>query len=130
MDEALYDEFGNYIGPELSDDDSDSSAGDHSEGSDNEQDGAEGMETEDAPRMTTLDEVELSEATYIVLHEDKKYYPEASEVYGEETEINVEEEDSQPIEEPIIAPVKTKDFDLLETEFPTVSYTREFLFSI
>lgn len=126
MDEALYDEFGNYIGPELSDDDSDSSAGDHSEGSDNEQDGAEGMETEDAPRMTTLDEVELSESTDIVLHEDKKYYPEASEVYGEETEINVEEEDSQPIEEPIIAPVKTKDFDLLETEFPTVSYTREF----
>ena len=40
MDEALYDEFGNYIGPELSDD-SDSSAGDHSEGSDNEQDARE-----------------------------------------------------------------------------------------
>ena len=130
MDEALYDEFGNYIGPELSDDD-DSSAGSAEEGSDDDGDAAEGggaadMETDDGPRMTTLDEVELSESTEIVLHEDKKYYPEASEVYGDETEINVEEEDSQPIEEPIIAPVKSKKFDMLETEMPTVMYTREF----
>ncbi len=125
MDEALYDEFGNYIGPELSDDSDDSSA---EEGSDGEGEAAEGdaMETEDGPRMTTLDEVELSESTDIVLHEDKKYYPEASEVYGEETEINVEEEDSQPIEEPIIAPVKSKNFDALETEMPAVTFTREF----
>ena len=78
--EALYDEFGNYIGPELSDDD-DSSAGSADEGSDAEEaaDGAGDMETDEGPRMTTLDEVELSESTEIVLHEDK-YYPEASGV--------------------------------------------------
>ena len=30
------------------------------------------------------------------------------------------------IEEPVIAPVKTKNVDILETEMPTVVYTREF----
>ena len=41
----------------------------------------------------------------IVLHEDKKYYPSASEVYPE-AETLVEEEDRQPLSEPIIAPVR------------------------
>ena len=47
------------------------------------------MDTDEGPRMTTLDEVDVSASTEIVLHEDKKYYPEASEVYGEDAEINV-----------------------------------------
>ena len=34
----------------------------------------------------------------IVLHEDKKYYPSAEEVYGQETETLVMEEDAQPLE--------------------------------
>lgn len=34
----------------------------------------------------------------IVLHEDKKYYPSAEEVYGKETETLVMEEDAQPLE--------------------------------
>ena len=34
----------------------------------------------------------------IVLHEDKKYYPTAEEVYGKETETLVMEEDAQPLE--------------------------------
>ena len=132
MDEALYDEFGNYIGPELSDDSdgSDSDAGSDAGSDDEGAAGAEGgeapMDTDEGPRMTTLDEVDVSASTEIVLHEDKKYYPEASEVYGEDAEINVEEEDAQDIEEPVIAPVKTKNVDILETEMPTVVYTREF----
>ena len=34
----------------------------------------------------------------IVLHEDKKYYPTAEEVYGKGTETLVMEEDAQPLE--------------------------------
>lgn len=34
----------------------------------------------------------------VVLHEDKKYYPSAEEVYGAETETLVMEEDAQPLE--------------------------------
>ena len=37
-------------------------------------------------------------ATQIVLHEDKKYYPSAEEVYGKGTETLVMEEDAQPLE--------------------------------
>ena len=41
--------------------------------------------------------------TGIVLAEDKKYYPSAQEVYGEDTETLVETEDAQALEVPIIA---------------------------
>jgi hypothetical protein len=34
----------------------------------------------------------------VVLHEDKKYYPSAEEVYGQETETLVMDEDAQPLE--------------------------------
>lgn len=34
----------------------------------------------------------------VVLHEDKKYYPTAEEMYGKETETLVMEEDAQPLE--------------------------------
>lgn len=62
----------------------------------------------------------------IVLHEDKKYFPDASEVYPE-AETLVQDEDTQPLTEPIIAPLKTKNFHLLEKkkEFPAVTYSKE-----
>ena len=47
-------------------------------------------------------------STAVVLHEDKKYYPSAEEVYGEGIEALVQEEDAQPLEVPIIAPVKVR----------------------
>ena len=53
----------------------------------------------------------------IVLHEDKKYYPDAEEVFPE-AETLVQEEDTQDISEPVIAPVKTKTFSVLEKETP------------
>jgi U5 small nuclear ribonucleoprotein component len=63
MDE-LYDEFGNYIGPDL------------------ESDEDEGMD----------EDVEQEEAvsSAVVLHEDKKYYPTAMEIYGAGVEVNSE----------------------------------------
>src|SRR5690606_21071341 len=42
----------------------------------------------------------------IVLHEDKQYYLTAHELYGPEVETLVQEEDTQLLTEPIIAPIK------------------------
>ena len=47
-------------------------------------------------------------ASQVVLHEDKKYYPTAEEVFGPDTETLVMEEDAQPLEVPIVAPIKHK----------------------
>jgi len=66
MDTEHYDEFGNYIGPELEDSDSE-----------------EEMEEQESemPLVPTgveiegTEEVEEDESMQVVLHEDKKYYP-------------------------------------------------------
>ena len=55
-------------------------------------------------------------ANAVVLHEDKKYYPTALEVYGPEVETLVQEEDAQPLTEPIIAPVRKNKFQHVENE--------------
>ncbi|VDL68841.1 unnamed protein product, partial [Nippostrongylus brasiliensis] len=48
------------------------------------------------------DDAEEIPQNQIVLHEDKKYYATALEVYGENVETIVQEEDAQPLTEPII----------------------------
>uniref|UniRef100_A0A8B9SIE4 116 kDa U5 small nuclear ribonucleoprotein component n=1 Tax=Anas platyrhynchos TaxID=8839 RepID=A0A8B9SIE4_ANAPL len=89
MDTDLYDEFGNYIGPELDSDDEDDELGreakDLDELEDDDDDDDMGDHDEDHPGME------------VVLHEDKKYYPTAEEVYGPEVETIVQEEDTQPL---------------------------------
>uniref|UniRef100_A0A803MZW0 SNU114 homolog n=2 Tax=Chenopodium quinoa TaxID=63459 RepID=A0A803MZW0_CHEQI len=67
--------------------------------------------------MTTSHGVEDDEDTemadnQVVLAEDKKYYPTAEEVYGEDVETLVEDEDELPLEQPIIRPVKALKFEL------------------
>ncbi len=54
----------------------------------------------------------------VVLHEDKQYYPSASEVYGEEVETMVQEEDAQPLSVPIVEPVKIRRFAVQEEGLP------------
>ena len=61
----------------------------------------------------------------VVLHEDKKYYPDAEEVYGE-AETLVQDEDTQPLSRPIIAPIKTKQFSALETTVPETTVRLSF----
>lgn len=63
----------------------------------------------------------------VILHEDKQYYPSAQQVYGEDVETMVQEEDAQPLSEPIIAPVQDKKFAIAETELPPVHFSREFM---
>jgi U5 small nuclear ribonucleoprotein component len=53
----------------------------------------------------------------VILHEDKKYYPDAEDVYPE-AETMVQDEDTQPLDQPIIAPIRTKHFDHVEKKPP------------
>lgn len=120
MDQDLYDEFGNYIGPELESDDEDEDE-DLARGT-----GMDIEEREDDDVDMDPDDDEIPQ-NQVVLHEDKKYYPTAEEVYGPEVETIVHEEDTQPLTEPIIAPVKKKKFSMLEQELPDTLYEMEFL---
>src|SRR6056300_784377 len=102
----LYDEFGNYIGPDV-----DSDADSH--GDDGEEDDAwmDRAEAAADARMNATsggdfdgaaeeedEDMEDANRGAITLAEDKKYYPSAEEVYGEGTETLVENEDAQPLE--------------------------------
>lgn len=61
----------------------------------------------------------------VVLHEDKKYYPTALEVYGPDVETIVQEEDAQPLDKPLIEPVKKLKFQLKEQNLPDTVYEME-----
>ena len=124
MESSLYDEFGNYVGPEIeSDRDSDDEVEDedlqdkHLEenGSDGEQGpgGSNGW-------ITTINDVEME--NQIVLPEDKKYYPTAEEVYGEDVETLVMDEDEQSLEQPIIKPVRDIRFEVGVIKDQTTTY--------
>jgi len=121
MDSDLYDEFGNYIGPELEsdDDDDDGSEEDPKEDNEEEREFDEDMENEA--------EEDGGHSMAIVLHEDKKYYPSSGEVYGPDVETIVHEEDTQPLTKPIIEPVRKNKFEHVEQELPATTYQMEFL---
>lgn len=106
----LYDEFGNYIGPQQEEDQEDDL--DYEELAENEEE-------------VLREEEQRVEEDQIVLYEDKKYYPEMDEVYkGVETLI--EEEDAQAITDPLIKDVREKKFDL-RVPVPQLEYSVAFL---
>eukprot|EP00045_Choanoeca_perplexa_P006490 m.55495 g.55495 ORF g.55495 m.55495 type:complete len:989 (-) comp13654_c0_seq1:58-3024(-) len=129
MDSDLYDEFGNYIGPDLDSEEDDelpdvgNDYGETAPMDDGEDDTAEPVQHE----LLREEQPQLSESQAIVLHEDKKYYPTAQEVYGEDVETIVQMEDNQPLEEPIIKPVVESKFTQVEDELPATVYEKEFL---
>ena len=103
--DSNYDEFGNYIGPELGSDDDD--------GSDDDGDGGWDGDSVAGGALTagggeggddTMDD-DGATSTAVVLHEDKKYYPSAEEVYPGVNTATLDE-DAQPLEEPILKPKK------------------------
>jgi len=69
------------------------------------------------------DDIQMS----VVLHEDKKYYPTAEEIYGPDVETIVQEEDAQPLTEPIIQPVRIKKFSHHVQDLPATSYDLEYV---
>lgn len=138
MDGDLYDEFGNYIGPELESDEEEEhiygaeyGASSRYRRDEDEEEEEEDRDEEDEENTQQLMETNAADdggaSSAIVLHEDKKYYPTAEEIYGPEVETIVQEEDAQPLTEPIIAPVKRSRFAIVEQEVPNTTYELEFL---
>lgn len=72
---------------------------------------------------------ETDDENKIVQYEDKEYYPDPSQVYGDDVEILVEEEDHQHIDEPLISLSKENKFDLIEKnlEYMETTFSYEFL---
>lgn len=78
--------------------------------------------------MDADEEIEHDEdkdVTAVVLHEDKRYYPTAVEVYGPDVETIVQEEDAQPLDKPLIEPVKKHRFQMKEQDLPETTYDME-----
>lgn len=72
-----------------------------------------------------IDDKEDEEQMQVVLHEDKKYYPTAEEIYGPDVEALVQEEDTQPLTQPIIEPVRQKKFSHHVQDLPMTTYNLE-----
>lgn len=99
----LYDEFGNYIGPELddsSDDDDDSAAAgvDIPDDTSDVSGAREDMMLVDTTVVDTTGEATVTAEPMqaIVLHEDKEHYASADVVYGQEVRTAVIDEDALP----------------------------------
>lgn len=129
-EQDLYDEFGNYLGP--LDDGADRNVANIEEGAEEEEEEEEEegsyFDVEKQRRIppppasvTSMDrdmlEVVAATQNAVVLHEDKQYYPSAETLYGKDVDIQVQEEDTQLLTEPIVEPVKIKQFQLVEDEF-------------
>ncbi|CAK7338532.1 unnamed protein product [Dovyalis caffra] len=115
MDDNLYDEFGNYIGPEIESDresdgeEEDEELPDKPHEDEEESDGEEAVHASNG-WLTASNDVDMD--NQVVLAEDKKYYPTAEEVYGPGVETLVNDEDEQPLEQPIIKPVRNIKFEV------------------
>jgi U5 small nuclear ribonucleoprotein component len=128
-DADLYDEFGNYCGPELdsdssddSDDEASAAPSDHSLPEEADEDDAMDVDADRGARVG-------APSSEIVLHEDKQHYPSASTVYGEGVHTAVIDEDAQALEEPIIAPTKTKNFSSTKTSVLDANQDRNLEFA-
>jgi U5 small nuclear ribonucleoprotein component len=121
----LYDEFGNFIG-EAVDSDEDSQTGAPA-GRSYVYDESEVASQAPVNDQALMEIDEDGPSNAVVLHEDKQYYPTAQQVYGEDVEVMVQEEDAQPLSVPIIAPVEQKKFQVQEADLPEVFYSREFM---
>ena len=118
-EEELYDEFGNYIGPELDSSEDEGDSDDHSrqdpdandEGSvsDHSRQSLTGMDIDDEQQQPGIS---ADPQSSIILHEDKQHYPSASAVYGDGVHTAVIDEDAQALEEPIINPEKDETFEV------------------
>ncbi|KAI3962704.1 hypothetical protein MKW92_012918 [Papaver armeniacum] len=116
MDDSLYDEFGNYIGPEIESDgeeeDDETLSDKPLEVQQPNSDDEENIEASNGWVTAASNDVDVDMDNQIVLAEDKKYHPTAEEVYGEDVETLVMDEDEQPLEQPIVKPVRNIKFEV------------------
>ncbi|GKT74511.1 U5 small nuclear ribonucleoprotein component [Colletotrichum tofieldiae] len=118
----LYDEFGNFIGEDVGSEEASERGA--------EGDYVYGDDASEAPAATGQELMEIDDdgpSNAIILHEDKQYYPTAQQVYGDEVEVLVREEDEQLLTQPIIAPVEQKKFNVEEADLPPVFFERSFM---
>ncbi|TRM61561.1 P-loop containing nucleoside triphosphate hydrolase protein [Schizophyllum amplum] len=130
-----YDEFGNYIGADLDSDDEDEVMQEQQFGQQPTAAGPAPLEGYDEDLMEQDDSgalMQVDEPTHnaVVLHEDKQYYPSASDVYGPDVETLVQEEDAQPLTEPIIAPIKVRKWTVEEKDMPETRFDKAFLLNM
>ena len=151
MDEN-YDEFGNYIGPDMpeinaEDDEMESSQNQNinqqgsinitnSKYSFNEEENSDEEDLSDEKTEKNLNipgidinpnQIISEENNYkVTLNEEKELYKDADELFPEAENL-VMEEDAQPISVPIIAPKKENKLDLFETKMPSLNFNLEFL---
>ncbi|KAJ7687394.1 Calreticulin family-domain-containing protein [Mycena rosella] len=126
-----YDEFGNYIGADLDSDDEEEITQQQFV----PQSQAPPLEGYDDDPMQGTDEnalMEMDEPVHnaVVLHEDKQYYPSASDVYGPDVETMVQEEDAQPLTQPIVAPIKVRKWNIEEKDMPETRFDKGFLLNM
>ncbi|KAI3532172.1 elongation factor Tu GTP binding domain-containing protein [Colletotrichum abscissum] len=124
----LYDEFGNFIGEDVGSEEASERGA--------EGDYVYGDDASEAPAPTGQELMEI-DGMYILLlrrwkltnlgEQDKQYYPTAQQVYGDEVEVLVREEDEQLLSQPIIAPVEQKKFNIEEVDLPPVFFERSFM---
>ncbi|KAL9121166.1 MAG: hypothetical protein Q9187_002281, partial [Circinaria calcarea] len=120
----LYDEFGNFIG-EAEESEEESQNGVNGADAYLDDDEVEEDAVDNDQQLMQLDDDGPSNA--VVLHEDKQYYPTAQQVYGPDVETMVQEEDAQPLSQPIIAPIQQKKFTVQEVDLPRVHFARDFM---
>ena len=125
--EDLYDEFGNYIGPDLEDleDEGMLAGGQDLYRQEVEEEGDEQEHEQHTTQAQDQDDAVPVNNHQIVLHEDKKYYQSAQEIYGTDVEALIQEEDAQPLTQPIIAPVKENLKFEHEKNLPVTMYNKE-----
>ena len=138
-----YDEFGNYIGADLDSDDEDAIPENRfqDEPVTRPLEGYEDVKMQEVDDMSLMqiDGVLRPSSNYpecfptstqepshraVILHEDKQYYPSAEDVYGPGVETLVQEEDAQPLSEPIIAPIKIRKWTVEEKDMPETRFDK------
>lgn len=123
-----YDEFGNYIGADLGSDEEEEETLQQDFRQVPQQPATlEGYDDEPMPPAEgALMEIDEPVHNAVVLHEDKQYYPSAEDVYGPDVETLVQEEDAQPLSEPIVAPIKVRKWTVEEKDMPQTRFDKGF----
>ncbi|KAF4612297.1 hypothetical protein D9613_004072 [Agrocybe pediades] len=127
-----YDEFGNYIGADLDSDDEEEIPQQQIQ---QEPQASAPLEGYDDVPMQYADDMALMQVDEpshkaVILHEEKQYYPSAEDVYGPDVETLVQEEDAQPLSEPIIAPIKVRKWTVEEKDMPVTRFDKGFLINM
>ncbi|KAJ7024393.1 Calreticulin family-domain-containing protein [Mycena alexandri] len=126
-----YDEFGNYVGADLDSDDEEEITQQQFVPQ-AQAPPLEGYDDEPMPGAEENALMEIDEPVHnaVILHEDKQYYPSASDVYGPDVETMVQEEDAQPLTQPIVAPIKVRKWNIEEKDMPETRFDKGFLLNM